>query len=157
MIDKDLLRQTVLDAIAGSDLFVVDIRVAGDNDIAVELDSPSGVDLDTCALVTRKIEEAFDRDKEDYSLEVGSASITDPFKVPEQYAKYLGKEVEVLTADGKKLTGTLAEVDGAAGTFTVEVPTKVKAPGAKRASVEMVPHALKMGECKYVKYHLVFK
>lgn len=157
MIEIDSLRQAVEAAIAGTDIFVVDIDVRPGNDISVELDSESGVSLDACAEISRKIEAALDRDKEDFSLEVGSASITAPFKVARQYAKYLGKEVEVLTDDGKKLTGTLVEANAGEGTFTIEVPTKVKAPGAKRATTEMVATRLRMDECKYVKYHLVFK
>lgn len=157
MIEIDSLRQAVEAATAGTDIFVVDIEVRPGNDISVELDSDSGVSLDACAEISRNIEAALDRDKEDFSLEVGSASITAPFKAPRQYAKYIGKEVEVLTTDGKKLTGTLVEANTGEGTFTVEVPTKVKAPGAKRATTEMVAHSLRMDECKYVKYHLVFK
>ena len=66
MIDKDLLTGTVNDAIAGTDLFVVDIRISPDNVITVEVDSPTAVDIDECAAITRKIEEKFDRDTEDY-------------------------------------------------------------------------------------------
>lgn len=96
MIDKTKLRAAVEDAIKGKGVFVTDITVSPDNDIVVEIDSADGVDLDTCADITRKIEaELPSRDEEDYSLEVGSAGITAPFKVVEQYTKNLGKEVEV--------------------------------------------------------------
>ena len=81
MIDKELLSKTVADAIAGTDLYVIDIAVNPGNAIAVEIDSPTGVDIDACARITRSIEEAFDRDAEDYELEVGSAGITSDFKV----------------------------------------------------------------------------
>lgn len=157
MIDKELLKATVLEAIKGTGAYLVDLQVKPDNEIVVEVDSNTGVDLDLCADITRKIEAAFDRDKEDYSLEVGSAGVTAPFKVVEQYTKNLGKEVEVLTKDGRKLTGTLTAVDGDTSSFTIEVPTKVKEPGAKRPTVQMVPETLKMDECKQVKHHFVFK
>lgn len=157
MIDKELLRATVLDAIKGTGAYLVDIQVKPDNDIVVEVDSNTGVDLDTCADITRKIEAVFDRDKEDYSLEVGSAGVTAPFKVVEQYTKNLGKEVEVLTKDGRKIVGTLTAVDGDTSSFTIEVATKVKEPGAKRPTVQMVPETLKMDQCKQVKHHFVFK
>ena len=81
MIDKELLSKPVADMIAGTDIFVVDIKVSPDNDIVVEIDSPDNIDVDTCAAITRRIEEVFDRDTEDYSLEVGSAGLTAPFKV----------------------------------------------------------------------------
>jgi len=110
MIDKDLLTGTVNDAIAGTDLFVVDIRISPDNVITVEVDSPTAVDIDECAAITRKIEEKFDRDTEDYELEVGSAGITSDFKIRAQYTKNIGNDVEVLTRDGRKLHGVLTAV-----------------------------------------------
>lgn len=157
MIDKDKLKATVEDAIKGTGVFLVDIQVKPGNEIVVEIDSNDGVDLDTCAYITRKIEAEFDRDKEDYSLEVGSAGLTAPFKVVEQYTKNLGKEIEVQTRDGRKISGVLTAVDGDTSSFTIEVPTKVKQPGAKRPTVEQVPTHLKMDECKIVRHLLKFK
>lgn len=156
MIDKTLLTSTVERAIEGSDIFLVDIRVTPANEITVEIDSPSGIDIDTCAAITRQIEAVFDRDTEDYELEVGSAGLTSPFKVRGQYVKNIGNEVEVVTRDGRKLRGTLVDV-ALDGTFTVEVPTKVKHEGAKRPVVEQVPHTFTPDECKSVTYVINFK
>lgn len=157
MIDKELLKQAVLKAIDGTGVFLVDLTVSPSNDIVVEIDSNDGVDLDLCTSIHNKIEAELDRDKEDYSLEVGSAGLTAPFKVVEQYTKNLGKEVEILTLDGRKITGTLTAVDSDTSSFTVEVPTKVKEPGAKRPTVQMVPEHLKMADCRQVKHHFTFK
>lgn len=157
MIDKDKLKATVLKAIDGTGVFLVDIDIKPDNEIVVEVDSKDGVDLDTCADITRKIEAEFDRDKEDYSLEVGSAGLTAPFKVVEQYTKNLGKEIEVYTKDGRKISGVLTSVDGDTSTFTIEVATKIKEPGAKRPEVRQVPETLKMQDCKLVRHLFRFK
>ena len=155
MIDKELLSKTVADMIDGTDIFVVDIKVSPDNDIVVEIDSPDNIDVDTCAAITRRIEEVFDRDTEDYSLEVGSAGLTAPFKVRGQYLKNIGNEVEVLTRDGRKLKGVLTAVADD-GRFTVAVPTKVKHEGAKRPVVENVEHVLDPADCRSVRYNLEF-
>ncbi len=161
MIDKDLLTGTVKEAIAGTDLFVVDIRVTPDNTITVEIDSPTAVDIDACAAITRKIEEKFDRDTEDYELEVGSAGITSDFKIRAQYTKNIGNDVEVLTRDGRKLHGVLTSVSEGAPDdrdvdFTVEVPVKVKEPGVKKPVIRQDAVNLNSGECKYVRYDLKF-
>lgn len=161
MIDKDLLTGTVKEAIAGTDLFIVDIRVTPDNTITVEVDSPTAVDIDACAAITRKIEEKFDRDTEDYELEVGSAGITSDFKIRAQYTKNIGNDVEVLTRDGRKLHGVLTAVaEGAPADrdvdFTVEVPVKVKEPGVKKPVIRQDAVRLNSGECKYVRYDLKF-
>lgn len=150
MIDKELLTNTVKDAIEGTGIFLVDVTISPANDIVVEIDSADGIDIDQCVDITRRIEAVFDREVEDYSLEVGSAGITAPFKVKGQYVKNIGNDVEVLTTDGRKLRGTLAEVGDDA--FTIEVPVKVKAPGAKRPTVELQPETFKFADCKSVKY-----
>lgn len=161
MIDKELLKQTVIDSMAGTDLFPVDITVSGDNDIIVEIDSATGVDIEACAAITRAIEATFDRDTEDYSLEVGSAGITSPMKVRGQYEKNIGKDVEILTCDGRKLHCVLSKVsDGNVSDtdvdFTVEVSVKVKESGAKRPVAKTESLLLNSKECKYVKYDLKF-
>lgn len=155
MIDKKLLTDTITDAIAGTDLFLVDVRVSPDNSIVVEVDSRNGVDIDECVKLTRAIEARFDRDIDDYELEVGSAGLTAPFKVKEQYEKNIGNRVEALTRDGRKLRGTLTAVDD--DSFTLLVTTKVKEEGKKRPVEVEQPVSLKMADCKSVVYLIEFK
>ena len=156
MIDKELLRQSVERAIEGTDIFIVDIRVSADNNIVVELDSPESLDIDTCAAVSRAIEKDFDRDAEDYELEVGSAGLTAPFRVRGQYLKNVGNDIEVLTRDGRKLQGVLTAV-GDDDTFTFEYPVKVKVPGAKRPVTRMQSETMPMADAKMVRYLISFK
>ena len=156
MIDKDLLTRTVEDFAADNDLFVVDVNITPANEITIEIDSMESIDIDTCAALTRRIEEVFDRDIEDYQLEVGSAGLTSPFKVRQQYVKNIGNEVEVLTRDGRKLRGVLIDV-AENGEFVIEVPTKVRHEGAKRPVVEPVPHTFTPDQCKSVCYVINFK
>ena len=155
MIDKQLLTQTIEQAIEGSSIFIVDIKINPGNAIVVEIDSPENIDIDTCASITRKIEAVFDRDAEDYELEVGSAGLTAPFKVKGQSLKNIGNEVEVLTRDGRKMQGTLTAVGD--DDFTIEVAKKVKEPGAKRPSIIMEPITLEISNTKSVKYLINFK
>lgn len=55
MIDKQLLIDTIQEAIADTDVFLVEVQVKPDNSIIVELDSDTAVDIDTCADLTRRI------------------------------------------------------------------------------------------------------
>ena len=155
MIDKQQLTQTVEQAIEGTSIFIVDIKINPGNAIVVEIDSPDSIDIDTCAKITRQIETTFDRDVEDYELEVGSAGLTAPFKVKGQYLKNIGNEVEVLTSDGRKLQGVLTAVGD--NDFTIEVAKKVKEPGAKRPTLVMEPTTIEMSNTKSVKYLINFK
>lgn len=161
MIDKLLLQQTVEQALADSDLYLVDINIAPGNNICVEIDSAAGVDIDSCARITRAIEEVFDREVEDYELEVGSAGLTSPFKIRAQYEKNIGNDIEVLTRDGRKLRGVLSAVaEGAPADrdveFTLTTTAKVKAPGAKRPELVEQQTQLNSKDCKYVRYDLKF-
>ena len=155
MIDKQLLTQTIEQAIEGTSIFIVDVKINPGNAIVVEIDSPDSIDIDTCATITRKIEATFDRDVEDYELEVGSAGLTAPFKVKGQYLKNIGNEIEVLTCDGRKLQGTLTAVGD--DDFTIEIAKKVKEPGAKRPTILLEPETLKIENTKSVKYLINFK
>lgn len=157
MIDKKELTSVVEQSLTGTDYYIVDIRVNPANEISVEIDCPEGVDIDTCAKVTRAIENAFDRDVEDYQLEVGSAGLTTPFKVRGQYVKNIGNEIDILTRDGRKLHCVLTAVNDDGSEFTVEIPEKVKEPGKKRPVTVMTPHVMKVADTKTVTYHISFK
>ena len=130
--------------------------MSGDNRIVVEVDSREGsVKIDDCVAINRAVEASFDRDVEDYELEVGSAGLTSPFKVKAQYEKNLGNEVEVLTNDGRKLKGVLSAVDD--DTFTIKVTKKVKPEGAKRPVMVEEDETINYNETKYTKYLIQFK
>ena len=130
MIDKDLIRQTIEEKLASTDCFLVSLSISGDNQIMVEIDSETSVDLDFCVELTRYIEQHFDRDAEDYSLEIGSYSITKPFVDRRQYRKNIGRKVEVLTEESRKIRGTLVAVDN--DDFTLEIEEKELGEGQKR-------------------------
>lgn len=154
MIDKKALTEFIEKKLEGTDLFLVDVEVSPANEIRVEIDSDTGVDIDRCVELTRDIEQEFDRDTEDYELEVGSAGLTSPFKVKRQYEKNIGREVEVLSADGKKYKGLLRQVGP--DSFTIVCEEKVKPEGAKRPVIEKVEHTFGYDGVKYTKYLLQF-
>ena len=155
MIDKQEIIDVVNGALAGTDAFLVDVTVSGDNRIVVEIDSASSIAIDDCARINDIIENHFDRDVEDYELEVGSAGLTSPFRVKAQYDKNVGNPVEVLTNDGRKLKGTLKSASNE--NFTITVEKKVKPEGAKRKVKVLENITLKYNEIKYTKYLIDFK
>lgn len=156
MLDKNLVTEAVIGFLKDTPLFLVDVKITPDNLVTVTVDSPEGVDIDRCVALTRQIEERFDRDVEDYELEVGSAGLTAPFTVPRQYEMNVGNDVEVLTADGRKLHGVLAEVNADCSQIVVTVPTKVRNEGDKRPHIEDVPHAIAVSGIKRIVRDLRF-
>ena len=154
MIDKNVVKELVEQWLADKEYFLVDVETSTDSRIVVEIDHADGVWIEDCVELSRFIEEHLNRDEEDYELEVGSAGLGQPFKVPQQYVNFIGKEVEVLDKDGKKYKGILKSVDG--NDFVVAVKEKVKVGGKKRPVLQDVDHNFKMDGVKYTKYLIQF-
>lgn len=155
MIDKNVVEKLVNQWLEDKDYFLVDIEISPDDRIVVEIDHADGVWIEDCVQLSRFIEDNLNRDDEDYELEVGSAGLGQPFKVRQQYLNFIGKEVEVLDADGKKWKGLLKSVDG--DDFTITVKEKVKKEGAKRPVIEDVDKTFGTNTVKYTKYLISFK
>ena len=176
-MDKNQLQNWISEYLKGTEYELVTLNVSPGNDILVEVDRLSGVDVDFCAELNRFLVEKLDaylqqcstdghrqsdraelftregkRDL-DYSLEVGSVSLTDPFKTKIQYLKNLGHDVEVLI-DGKKLRGLLVSVDE--DTFSVDIQERVAVEGKKRKELRTTTYTWRYDEPKYVKYDLKF-
>lgn len=155
MIKKSVVSQLVEEWLEGKDYFLVDVTVTPDNRIVVEIDHAEGVWIEDCVELSRFIESKLDREQEDFELEVGSAGIGQPFKVLQQYINHIGKEVEVLKADGKKQTGILKEADE--NHFIVTISKKVKLEGEKRPKMVDEDVTFAYDEIKYTKYLISFK
>ena len=155
MIDKNIVKTLVEEWLKDKEYFLVDIQVSPDDRIVVEIDHADGVWIEDCVALSKYIEDRLSRDEEDYELEVGSAGLGQPFKVPQQYINYVGKDVEVLDAEGKKVRGVLKSVEG--NDFVVTVSEKVKVEGKKRPQLQDVDHQYQMDKVKYTKYIISFK
>ncbi|MCM1290884.1 MAG: ribosome assembly cofactor RimP [Prevotella sp.] len=154
MIDSSKLRDFIENSLEGSGNYLVDLKVSPTNEITVEIDNDEGVDIDECISLTHAIEGEFNRDVEDYELEVGSSGLTSPFKVVRQYRKNLGNPVVVLTKDGRKLHGILRDVTDSG--FTIVQEEKIKKPGEKRPVIEEVEYPFDYQDVKSVVYDLKF-
>ena len=150
-MDKQQLQNWIETYLKDTDYELITLSVSAQNDILVEVDRLAGVDVDFCANLNRYLVEKLG--DEDYSLEVGSVSLTDPFKTKMQFEKNLGHDVEVLV-EGKKLRGQLVSVD--ADTFSVDIEEKVAVEGKKRKETQIVTYTWRYDEPKYVKYNLKF-
>ena len=157
-MDKQQLQNWIEEYLQGTDYELITLNVSAGNDILVEVDRLAGVDVDFCAELNRYLVEKLETNANanadaDYSLEVGSVSLTDPFKTKMQFEKNLGHDVEVLV-EGKKLRGQLVSVDEE--TFSVDVEEKVAVEGKKRKETQIITHTWRYDEPKYVKYDLRF-
>ena len=155
MIEKKTVCQIVDEWLAGKDYFLVEVTISPDDKILVEIDHKEGVWIEDCVELSRYIGSKLNREDEDYELEVGSAGIGQPFKVLQQYINHIGKEVEVLAKDGRKLSGVLKGADEQH--FVVTIQKKVKEEGAKRPKLVDEDLTFTYEEIKYTKYLISFK
>ena len=111
MIDKIKILELVNGALEGSDKFLVNLKITPDNRIFVDIDGDNGVNIDDCIELSRAVESQLDRDEEDFELNVGSAGADMPLKLPRQYRRHVGRELDVTTFDGEHITAELAATD----------------------------------------------
>ena len=155
MITKEAIKALVEEWLLSGDYFLVDIQMSGDDRIVIEIDCADGVWIEDCAELSRFLQERMGDELGDYELEVGSAGLGQPFKVEQQYLNHVGDQVEVVTADGKKLTGTLKEVHDR--TFILTTQEKQVPEGKKRPVKVDVDRQFSIDEVKSTRYLLSFK
>ena len=155
MIDKLLIQDLVQQKLQGTGYELATMKVGAQNEILVEVDKLDGVDVEFCAELNHYLVEQLDaQGLDDYSLEVGSVSLTAPFVTKMQYDKHLNHDVEVLANDGKKYRGTLISVDDSS--FAIDTEVMVAVEGKKRKQKEMRTLTFAHDAVKYTKYDLKF-
>ena len=154
-MDVAKIREVAEAALDGTDRFVVDVKCSPANEIEVVIDADSSVDLDACVELSRKIEEAYDREVEDYELSVFSAGVGQPLKLLRQYYKLVGESVEVLLVSGVKMLATLKEVSPEG--ITLSYTERRLVEGKKRKVEVEVEEFHLFSQIKWVKEYLDFK
>ena len=109
MIEKEVISKLVEEAIADSNLFLVEVKVKPANVIEVYVDADSAVNIDQCVAISRYVESKMDRDTEDFELSVFSWGLSGALKLDRQLQKYVGKDVEVKTKELGKVQARLMD------------------------------------------------
>jgi len=107
MINKEYISALIDEHLEGTDQFVVGLHIGTDNIISVYIDGDTGVTIDDCVSLSRAIEHQLDREEDDFSLNVSSAGIDQPFELLRQYVKNIGRPVVILLKDGSAKRGVL--------------------------------------------------
>lgn len=152
-MDKANVQSLVESKLSGTDYELITLSISAQNDILIEIDRMEGVEVDFCAELNHYLVEQLDAMGElDYSLEVGSVSLTDPFKTVMQYKKHLNHSVEVLASDGKKYRGVLVNVE--ADQFAIDAEVMQIIEGKKRKQKVVQTLTFAYGDVKYTRYEL---
>jgi len=158
MIAKEVVRALAQERIdeLNDGIFIVDITITPNNFILVELDKTTGgVAINDCVSVSRNIEHNLDRDDEDFELSVSSAGMDRPLRVPQQYEKNIGRQINVIKLDGGVIEGELVSFTSEG--LTVSFEKKVKLEGSKKKELITEINNILFSEIKEVKRVITFK
>ena len=148
MKQADILKAAAEEYAQAHGLFVVSIDISKDNDIDVTIDADErDITLDDCVGMTGYIQERVSRDEEDYSLTIGSAGLSSPFKIPRQYRKAVGGEIWLTRPTGERIRATLLAADDEG----VEISYLKKAEGKGSKAKESVTERLGYNDIKTAK------
>ena len=160
MINAKKIQFLAEEFLEGTSAFLVDVKVASGNVIRITLENDDRTSITDCVALSRHIEGSFDREEEDFSLDVGSPGLDQPLKVLRQYLKIVGKQIAVNPIEGKKLEGELVSVEEDEGEFVgLVLKTREKKRIEGRKATEWVDeeHQFQAGELEWTKVIISFK
>jgi len=91
-------------------LFLIDLVISENNKVQITVDGDHGVPLSECIRISKAVDANFDREEEDFSLEVSTPDISHPLKMKRQYIKNVNRILKVKIAE-EELEGTLVAAD----------------------------------------------
>ena len=154
MIDKEIVKRLVKEKLDDK-MFLVEITVNERNVINIFVDSYDGLTIEQCVNISRHVEHSFDREEEDFELQVSSPGLSEKFKVKEQYIKYVGRAINVVTESDTELEGVIlgATDEG----IILETSSRELVDGHKKKQLVVKQHHLKYNEIKSAKAVISFK
>jgi|TARA_B110000240_G_scaffold7124_1_gene7865 ribosome maturation factor RimP len=153
-MNQTAVKDIVDEALAlNESLYLIELSISVNNKVQVVVDGDNGVSLSECMRISRVINDNFDREVEDFSLEVTTPDIAHPLKVKRQYIKNLNRILKVKTAE-EELEGTLVSADEE----TIVLQWKAREPklvGKGKVTVDKVV-TLEYNEIKEAKVKILF-
>jgi len=111
MIQESTVRALIDEAIEGTDIFLVELKISGGNKISVLVDAIGGLPITDCMKVSRGIEHNLDREVDDFGLDVSSPGLDKAFKVFRQYEKNMDRSIKITTNEEGVFDAKILSVD----------------------------------------------
>ena len=160
MINAKKIQILAEEFLEGTSAFLVDVKVASGNVIRISLENDDRTSITDCVELSRHIEGSFDREEEDFSLDVGSPGLDQPLKVLRQYLKIIGTQIAVNPIEGKKMQGELVSVEEEEGelkSLVLKTREKKRIEGRKATEWVDEEHQFQAGEIEWTKVIISFK
>ncbi len=154
MVNKEKIEAIINEWIKSSDCFLVEVKTPPGK-IVVSIDKPAGITIQECSSLNRYLTEALDPELvwETHELEVGSPGMDQPLRVYQQYQRRTGREIRVITVDGRDIKGKLVKADQNGIELLESVSRKVE----KKKVISENTHHLEYSKIKETKLILSFK
>lgn len=114
MASSELIKRLAARALEDSEIELIDaaLRGSGRNRVvSVTVDKPGGVSIDDCAEASHLVSAVLDAEDPipgSYRLDVASPGAERPLHTPEEFARVVGRDVEIVRhGDAGTVTGTL--------------------------------------------------
>lgn len=147
---------TVLEReLASTGTFVLSLEIKPGNDIRITVDGEEKLSVMDCVKVNRIIEAHFDRDVEDYKLQVTSPGADQPLTDQRQFKKNTGRNLSIQMADGTAKEGKL--LNCLSDRIELMEKKKVIPEGKKTARVVEEPAEVFFTDIKEAKVIISFK
>jgi len=156
MIERKKIEELIDERLAGTDRFLVELKISESNNIQVFIDGDTQVSIDDCVQVSRQIESNLDREIEDFELHVSSAGLDLPLRKKRQYHKYINKMLKIKTNEGEKLLLRLEKVndDGIEGIPLQKNKNAKK--GARKQFLEQEKRSLTFESINETRIEIIF-
>ncbi|MBD2702240.1 ribosome maturation factor RimP [Spirosoma sp. BT702] len=143
MDDKAKITDLVQPFLNNGQLYVVDCQVAGRQGgrlkVTILLDSDTGITIDECAEVSRKLGSLMDESnffgEKPFTLEVSSPGIDYPLTFARQFVRNIGRQLVVTLTDGATRTGKLESASDEQIVLDIQPEKKSKSKKKKEADV----------------------
>ncbi|MGY6562581.1 MAG: ribosome assembly cofactor RimP [Luteibaculaceae bacterium] len=132
MIDVTAVEAILVQHLQEKNFHLIDLKIRPGNKIVAEIDGPIHVSVNDCVEVSRFLESALDREKEDFELEIASPGADSPLTQGFQYIKNVGRTLQVETNEGKKFEAELLQADGDKANFFYTERVKVEGKKSKQ-------------------------
>jgi len=126
------------------DCFLVELN-QNNTKLEVFVDSDSNITFRKCQRISRHLEKVIDEEGwlgEKYTLEVSSPGIGRPLIFKRQYAKNIGRKMEIKTKEGVKYKGLLTEVKEE----EIHLEEKVRVKEGKKKVNKVLTHEIAFGD-----------
>jgi ribosome maturation factor RimP len=155
LIQISTIRQLAEAHLEGTAGFLVDVRVGEKNAISILLDNDDSTSINQCMALSRYLEDALDRDAEDFVLDVSSPGLDQPLQTVRQYEKNIGRGVQVKLQNAGKMEGELTAVTESA--ITIKTREKQRIEGRKAKEWVEEEKTFELSDLDWTKVQISFK